>query len=274
MLKCDKCGTQITERANFCYGCGRKVSEIKAAQERLNEEAERQRKLLEESRIQQIKAREEQVARQIKMQAEQNRRMQKSNIENNNVDCDGFYTDARDGHIYKTVKIGTQVWMAENLCYKGCGSIAFSKDPSMVYYPGETADYAAPEGWHLPSVAEVEELFTYCEENAECAVSTALKSVSEWKEDSYYDDEDNEHPIPKGEDAFGFNARPCGIIWSGDNGISEIGRQAIFWTSNVVEGWNGNTRTAVRLDSGCIEVFCQGENYSLKSAAPIRCIKD
>ena len=36
--------------------------------------------------------------------------------ENNDIEF-GTYTDLRDGNVYKTVTIGEQVWMAENLRY-------------------------------------------------------------------------------------------------------------------------------------------------------------
>ena len=68
----------------------------------------------------------------------------------------GTLKDPRDNKIYKTIQIGEDLWMAENLSYNISGSKCYDRNDSLCYIIGRLYNYdqaliSLPKGWKLPS---------------------------------------------------------------------------------------------------------------------------
>jgi len=78
----------------------------------------------------------------------------------NNIET---FTDPRDGKKYKTLKIGKQIWLAQNLSYNAKGSQSYANKSANAkkygrLYTWQAAIKACPKGWHLPCKTDWENL--------------------------------------------------------------------------------------------------------------------
>jgi len=100
----------------------------------------------------------------------------------------GTFTDTRDNKVYKTVTIGTQTWMAENLAFKTTsGCWAYENNPEYVatfgyLYDWATAKSVCPSGWHLPSEKEWDDLVKYLGYARVAAGKLKETGTSHWSE--------------------------------------------------------------------------------------------
>lgn len=121
-------------------------------------------------------------------------------------------TDDRDGQNYKIVKIGNQVWMAENLNYKTTDSHCSENDDKNAekygrLYNAREAKEACLPGFRLPSKEDFEELIQFLggEEFASPKLKK-MKLLNLWLGKNAFEDNKN-----KATNECGFNALPAGI---------------------------------------------------------------
>ena len=149
--------------------------------------------------------------------------------DNSGAEQGNILYDSRDGQTYKTVTIGTQTWMAENLKYKTfesycCDDILANCDVyGRLYTKSATMD-ACPEGWHLPSSEEWETLIEFAGGDKVAAIKLAALSGWEYS----------------GSDDYGFSLLPdcrrrydgeyndCTSLWGGAS-EKVPGESVLFW---------------------------------------------
>lgn len=161
-------------------------------------------------------------------------------------DSSGSFVDARDGRSYRTVRIGEQTWMAENLAYALPGSFCRDDNPAncekygRLYtwiqavglteaecYYGSSCDLpvgqlqgVCPDGWFLPDSSDWMQLTKFVKENndGESVVESLLATDQhEW----------DEYVTPT--DRFGFSALIAAGYYNHESDISEFGI-IYFWT--------------------------------------------
>jgi uncharacterized protein (TIGR02145 family) len=162
----------------------------------------------------------------------------------------------------KTVKIGGQTWMAENLNIKAGNSWCYEDDEFSCkkygrLYDWETAKKVCPSGWHLPSRREWNEL-----EDAVGGSLTAgkkLKSTSGWSSGG------------NGTNDYGFSALPGGG-GSSDGGFNGAGYNGYWWTATEGSAYYGTVGAYGRnMDS---HDYMDSPNGYKSYGRSVRCVKD
>ena len=195
----------------------------------------------------------------------------------------GILIDERDNKTYKTIIVGIQTWMAENLNYSDSSTYVGMKGRSWCYgnkidsctkygrlytwaaamdsagtwsTNGKDCGYGkactitnpargiCPEGWHIPTSAEWETLYSAI---GSSPYAMQARGFAEW---------------PNATDAYAFSALPAGDIYYGIS-FGNIGYYAYFWSATVDDnGWflNANSAYFANINDG--------------SGFSVRCLKD
>jgi len=137
----------------------------------------------------------------------------------------GTYNDSRDGKVYKTITIGKQTWMAENIAFKAeSGCWAYNNDQNNVktygyLYNWETARKGCPSGWHLSSKDDWSALLTYL--GGELIAGDKLKEAGtdHWQK-----------PVSAATNEKGFTCLPGGFR-NDQSEFYNLGLMCFYWCS-------------------------------------------
>lgn len=221
----------------------------------------------------------------------------------------GTLYDDRDGKTYKTVKIGDQEWMAENLNYEvaqisktSIGSTCYLKwidsENPRVPQPDSCTKYGRYYTW----TAAIDSISLYNNESLSCGGSTKpcdtlsnlkvrgvcpegwhLPSSKEWSKLIYFVGEDESALLLKsseywdvspGIDSFGYTVLPAGYV---SNGTSyQIRGEARFWTATDYDKYSAKSVlfNYYSATPDKVSIDNTGGRKVAHEAYSVRCIRD
>jgi len=200
-----------------------------------------------------------------------------------------------DGNLYNTVKIGNQIWMAENLkttkyndntsiplvtdntewitlstaayCW-AANNEALYKDLYGAFYNwyAVESEKLCPEGWHVPTDADFKAL------EINLGMSQAQADATEWRGTDQGKKMKNSTGWKDGENGTnttGFSAMPGGYRAYASGASDGLGMLTYWWTSDQSNEEMGLYR---RLDGNNDAVYRNGTDK--KAGKSVRCLKD
>jgi uncharacterized protein (TIGR02145 family) len=187
-----------------------------------------------------------------------------------------------DGNTYKTIEIGTQVWMAENLAttkYNDGTDISWATNstswtlatnPAYSWYNNVTVSYGAlynwfavnsgklcPAGWHVSSDEEWTILSTYLGGLTVAGGKLKEAGTIHWQA-----------PNSTAANSFGFTALPGGYRYY-NGAFNTIKRYGYWWTATESTSSNGYARDIYYAYSNLDRI-----SSDKRSGASVRCVKD
>jgi len=184
--------------------------------------------------------------------------------------------DERDQKAYKTVRIGNQTWMAENLAYMPHVSPGPTEGGIWVYgyegsdvseakatenystygclYDSVTALTVAPAGWHLPSEDEWKALARFFGSGADDG--NKMKKPGLWKQNS------------GATNSSGFSALPGGMRTPA-GAFAGLGSGAHFWSST---DWGGGDFWHFYMED--VSPYVRSNPNAKAWGFSVRCIRD
>jgi len=209
----------------------------------------------------------------------------------------GTVYDDRDGKTYKTVKIGEQEWMAENLNYEV--SIISNTSIWSTCYKGGADSCVIKYGRYYTWTAAIDSISLYtqysiqCGAGKKCSPSDTVKikgvcpngwhlpNQKEWEKLVNFVGVSKAGDVLKsfsdwenwpGIDSYGFSVLPSGVVHNAS--FSNRGNKSYLWTATDHDNYSAQCAQFNYSQARKDVVMFQSERKSAVEALPVRCVKN